>query len=217
MSLLTSSPAIPTLGDLLVRLGGVSPDRVRFYPLPGTATEEDVVEIEAHEDRLCELVEGVLVEKPPGFQESCLAVIIITMLNNFVMPRKLGLVTGEAGMMRLFPNLVRIPDVAFISYQRLPGGRVPREPIPAVVPDLAVEVLSQGNTVREMRRKRGEYFQAGVRLLWEVDPAKRQVNVYTGPEQMVLLKEGQVLDGGEVLEGFELAVDALFADVGEPE
>jgi Uma2 family endonuclease len=213
MSLLTSSPTIPTLGDLLDRLGGVSPDRVRFYPLPGTATEQDVVEIEAHEDRLCELVEGVLVEKPMGFQESLLAGIILTLLNNFVMPRKLGLVTGEAGMMRLFPNLVRIPDVAFISYQRLPGGRVPREPIPAVVPDLVVEVLSKSNTVREMQRKRQEYFQAGVRLLWEVNPADRSVSVYSGAEQVDVLKEGEVLDGADVLPGFTLPLEALFAEL----
>ena len=60
MTLLVSSPEICTLADLLDRLGGVPPERVRFYPLPGTATEEDVVAIDAHEDRLCELVDGVL-------------------------------------------------------------------------------------------------------------------------------------------------------------
>jgi hypothetical protein len=65
-SLLKSSPDIPTLADLLDRLGGVSADRVRYYPLPGTATVADVIEIHAREKRLCELVDGVLVEKPMG-------------------------------------------------------------------------------------------------------------------------------------------------------
>ena len=153
-TLLTSSPQIPTLADLLSRLGGVSPERVRFYPLPGTATEADVVAIEAGENRLCELVDGVLVEKPMGFRESLVAGWILTALNSFVMPRRLGVVSGSDGLMRLVPGLVRIPDVAFISRERLPGGRIPAEPIPQLVPDLAVEVLSESNTTAEMDRKR---------------------------------------------------------------
>ena len=68
-TLLTSSPSIPTLGDLLERLGGVPAERVRYFPLPGTATVADVVEIRDRERRLCELVGGVLVQKPIGFWE----------------------------------------------------------------------------------------------------------------------------------------------------
>ena len=76
------------------------------------------------------------------------------------------IVVGEAGMMRISQGLVRIPDVSFVSWDRLPEGKVPSEPIPALAPDLAVEVLSQGNTAKEMNRKRREYFEAGVRLVW---------------------------------------------------
>lgn len=208
--MLTSSPDIPTLADLLERLGGVSPQRVRYYPLPGTATEADVVAIEAREKRLCELVDGVLVEKPMGYRESILALWIGTVLNNFVVPRRLGVVTGEAGMMRLFAGLVRIPDVAFASWQRLPGGRVPKEPIPELAPDLAVEVLSESNTNREMARKRREYFDAGVRLVWLVDPNARTVAVFTGPDQFTTLDASQTLDGGDVLPGFTLSLRDLF-------
>jgi hypothetical protein len=163
---LTPSPSIPTLADLLARLGGVAPSRVRYYPSPGTATEADVVEIEARENRLYELIDGVLVEKPIGFPESLVAGFILTALNNHVLPRKLGVVSGADGMMRLFPGLVRIPDVAYVSRQRLPGGRVPTDAVPDLVPDLAVEVLNESNTPAEMERKRREYFQTGVRLVW---------------------------------------------------
>ena len=114
-SILTSVATIETLADLLEQLGGIVPERVRFRPPPGTATEQDVLEVEAHEDRLCELVDGVLVEKAMGWRESLLASVLITLLSNFVRPRNLGLVTGEAGMVRLASGLVRIPDVAFIS------------------------------------------------------------------------------------------------------
>jgi Uma2 family endonuclease len=154
-----------TLADLLAQLGGIAPERVRFRPAPGTATEEDVLAIRhSPERRLCELVDGVLVEKAMGLRESYLAGILLTILWAFVRPRNLGIVTGADGMMRLFPGLVRIPDVALLSWSRLSNRRVPTEPISDITPDLGVEVLSAGNTARELVRKRQEYFAAGVHL-----------------------------------------------------
>lgn len=209
----TSATAIETLADLLEQLGGIDPARVRFRPLPGTATEQDVLDMQAREGRLCELVEQALVEKIMGFRESWLASVLIYVLLSFVKPRDLGLVTGEAGLMRLSPGLVRIPDVAFISWERLPERRFPTGSVPDVVPDLAVEVLSEGNTAGEMARKRHEYFAAGVRLVWLVDPRTRTVDVYTTPDQSTLLHEEQTLDGGTVLPGFTLPLQELFADL----
>lgn len=214
-TLLQSSPSIPTIGELLRRLGGVPPDRVRYYPLPGMASVADVVEIDARENRLCELVEGVLVEKPIGYAESVLAGAILAAIRAFVVPRKLGAVSGPDGLMRLFPDLVRIPDVAYVSRARLPGGRIPREPVPSLVPDLAVEVLSESNTVAEMDKKRQEYFGAGVRLAWFVDPATRTVAVYVATGEPDTLSEDQILDGGDVLPGFTLPLHALFAELDE--
>ena len=202
-----------TIADLLDRLGGIQPARVRLCPAPGTATEVDVAAIEARENRLFELVDGALVEKVMGYRESFIALLIGTALNNFVIPRKLGVVTGADGMMKLFPGLVRIPDVAFVSRARLPGGKVPTAPVPHLVPDLAVEVLSEGNTPGEMSRKRREYFEAGVRLLWLIDPDARSAEVYTpSAPDPVRLTESQSLDGGDVLPGFTLELRPLFAD-----
>src|SRR5205814_960188 len=76
---------------------------------------------ERGEKILCELVDGVLLEKAVGFPESVLAIYLCTVLNTFVLPRKLGLVAGSDGMMQLFPGRVRIPDVSFIRWDRLPG------------------------------------------------------------------------------------------------
>src|SRR5258708_1782921 len=92
-----------TLGDLLVRLGGIAASRVRLSPPPGQATEDDVIRCDARGNRLCELVDGTLVEKAMGFNESLLAGALIALLRGFVIPRNLGLVTGEAGMMRILP------------------------------------------------------------------------------------------------------------------
>jgi Uma2 family endonuclease len=210
---LTSPTAIETLADLLEYLGGIAPQRVRFRPAPGTATEEDVLKIHAREDRLYELIDGVLVEKAAGFRESYLAVALASILWNFVRPRNLGIVTGEAGMMRLAFGLVRIPDVAFISWQRLSGRRIPTEPIPALAPDLAVEILSPSNTPGEMARKRQEYFAAGVQVVWQVDPNTRTVEVYTTPDQSTVLRDTQTLEGGTAVPGFVLPLHELFAEL----
>jgi Uma2 family endonuclease len=146
-----------------------------------------------------------------GFRESFLAIVLGSILWAFVEPRRLGIVTGADGMMRLMAGLVHIPDVAFISWNRLPNRRVPTEPIPALAPELAVEVLSTGNTPGEMARKRQDYFAAGVQLVWQVHPSARTVEVFTAPEQSTVLHEAQILDGGAVLPGFTLPLHELFA------
>jgi Uma2 family endonuclease len=211
---MAAPPAIPeTLADLVEQLGGIPLQRIRFRPLPGTAIEQDVLDVERRENRLCELVDGVLVEKAMGIRESILACALIQVVRAFVQPRNLGLVTGEGGMMRMSSGLVRIPDVAFVSWSRLPGRRIPSAPIPHLAPDLAVEVLSQSNTVKEMDRKLREYFEAGVILVWFVDPRSRTVTVYTAVDQSVVLDETQTLEGGSVLPGFCLPVRELFAEL----
>ena len=212
-TVLEPATSTETMGDLLHRLGDISPDRVRLNPQPGTATEADVLAIDAHEDRLFELIDGVLVEKGVGFWESLLAGAILQALREWVIPRKLGVVVGEAGMMRLFPGTVFIPDVAYVSKGRLPKGR--KSAVPNLAPDIAVEVLSASNTKREMKRKRQDYFKAGTRLVWEFDPQSRTVAVYTSPERRKMLTENQTLDGGNVLPGFTLSLRELFAEIAE--
>jgi Uma2 family endonuclease len=211
--MLQTMETVETLADLLAQLGGIAPARVRFRPPPGVATEKDVLDVQAREGRLCELVDGVLVEKGMGFRESLLAGALIEALRGFVRPRNLGLVTGEAGMVRLASGLVRIPDVAFIAWERLPDRRVPTAPIPGLVPDLAVEVLSESNTEAEMTRKRREYFAAGVRLVWYVDPEMRTVEVYTTPDECTTLHAAHTLEGDTVLPGFALPLRELFAEL----
>ena len=115
-----------TVADLYRRFGPIPFERIRQDPPPGCGTVDDVIRLNDHEDRLYELVDGILVEKTVGLQESIIAVNIATLLNNFVEPRGLGWVAGEGGMIQLDINLVRIPDVSFISLDRVPGGEVPQ-------------------------------------------------------------------------------------------
>ncbi len=209
----TTEGQLQTISNLLDRLGGISPDRVLLRPPPGTATEADVLAIHDKTGRLCELVEGTLVEKACGFRESILAGALASELRAFVRPRNLGIVSGADGPFGLAIGLVRMPDVAYISWDRLPGRRVPEEPIPHIGPDLAVEVLSKSNTRGEMRRKLAEYFEAGTRLAWLIDPESRTVAVYTSPQHAITLTESQSLDGGAVLPGFVLPLRQLFAEL----
>jgi Uma2 family endonuclease len=203
---------VETVADLLKRLGNIPANRVRLHPTPGTATEKDVIEVLNRENLPCELVEGTLVEKAMGYRESEIAGLLITFLNLFVRPRKLGIVTGSDGTVRLFPGLVRIPDVAFASWESLPGRKRPKGPIPPLAPDLAVEVLSKGNTKAEMDRKLKEYFDAGVKLVWLVYPKSRMVRVHTAPDRFKVLTDRQEVTGGAVLPGFTLVVGELFPE-----
>jgi Uma2 family endonuclease len=207
--------ALDNLAELLERLGHVPPERIRLQPPLGTATEADVLAaLEAPRKRICELVDGVLVEKALGYTESILASYLIELLNAFVLGGNLGLVTAPDGTVRLWAGRVRIPDVAFFAWDCMPRRQRPREPIPTLAPDLAVEVLSRSNTPGEMRRKREDYFAAGVRLVWEVDPNARTVHVYTAPDPAAaVLTEADTLDGGAVLIGFRLPLSVLFAEL----
>ena len=164
-----------------------------------------------HEDRLYELVDGILVEKTVGYEESFIAGEILTLLKIFVKRRRLGLVAGEGGMLQFDIDLVRIPDVSFISWERVPGAKVPASnAFPSLVPDLAVEVISQSNTPKEMAEKLREYFDKGVRLVWFVRPKSRVVDVYTAPDRFTRLTASMRLDGGDVLPGFSVPVSELF-------
>lgn len=156
-----SSPL--TIADLLQQLGGIPPSRIRFRPPPGTATEKDLLDIHRRKKRLYELVDGVLVEKVMGYPESSLTAHLIYLLHDFLCQHDLGNLAGADGAVQLMKGLIRIPDISFVSWDRLPGRQIPDKPILGLAPDLAVEVLSPGNTKQEMDRKVREYFLSGVR------------------------------------------------------
>lgn len=204
--------AARTLADLVHRLGDVPLDRIRMHPLPGTATEADVIEASQADDVTYELVDGVLVGKPMAFFESRIAAVLIRILGNYLVQRRIGTVFAPDAQMRLRRGLVRSPDVAFFSAARFPSGRVPQSPIPDVTPDLAVEVLSVSNTRREIDRKRREFFRSGTRMMWIVDPRARTVQVFTSPRSPQTLTEDDLLDGGDVLPGFSVSIRDVFTE-----
>jgi Uma2 family endonuclease len=131
-------------------------------------------------------------------------------LLNFVESNGLGEVfDSSAGyVLSRNPDTVREPDVSFLSKQRLEQQDL--DAFLEGAPDLAVEVLSPGNTAAEMRGKMSEYFAAGCRVVWIVDPLRRSVTVYRSDGNPVLLTEDDTLTEPELLPGFALAVRDVF-------
>ncbi len=200
-----------TWEERLSDLGNIPTSRVRSEPTPGSASVEDVVRLRNTERRLYELVDGTLVEKAMGWQESLLAGVLLQWLNNYLDQHRIGVATGPDGMTRLFGDTVRGPDVAFVAWDRMPGGQIPKEPVPDLVPNFVIEVLRVGNTYGEMSRKRREYFHAGVELLWMVDHRSRTVTVFRAPQDASVFTEGQQLDGCNVLPGWQIDTADLFS------
>jgi Uma2 family endonuclease len=207
-----SPPTALTTADLLARVGDIPLCRIVRNPLP--ATEQDLLDLAGKTDRLYELINGILVEKPMGLPESFLAMVLGGLLGNWVSAHNLGAVLGPDAMMRLAPRLVRLPDVSFARWDRFPNRQVQvNVPIPDLVPDLAVEILSVSNTADEIERKRQEYFGHGTQVVWVIDPRARTVEVFTAPAVSTLLQETGTLTGNPVLPGFTLPLRELFAEL----
>ena len=145
-----------------------------------------------------------------GAMESYLAVHLATLLNLVVRPADLGIVLGEGGTVQLPDGSVRIPDVCFSSWQRVEGSEFGSTPIPRLVPDLAVEVISVSNTPAELQRRLDDYFSAGVRLVWYIDPRKNTICVYQSATSFRELSDGDTLDAGDIIPGFSMDVGEFF-------
>ncbi len=212
-----ASPTDWTIADVQAWLPGFPRDRIRIFPPPGTATDQDVLAAKARNGQICELIDGTLVEKPMATKESMLALVLAQRLLNFLDVNDLGMLTGEAGFLRILPGQIRAPDVSFIRWERLPDRHASKPAIYAAVPDLAVEILSEANTEAEMERKLHEYFQAGVRLVWRIEPKTRTARAYTAVNAWREIGPQGSLSGGEVLPGFDLPLAQLFARVEGPQ
>lgn len=205
-----------TVADLLRDLGDVPPNRILWDPIPGTATEADVIRhTDGDNKRLVELIDGTLVEKAMGAYEGRLSLVIGYFFESFLDTHDLGICFGSDSTLRILPKQVRLPDVSFVSWTKLPGRELPADSIAAIIPDLAVEVLSGSNTRQEMERKRRDYFTGGVRLVWQIDPDAQTAEVFTAVDQVTPIGPEGELDGGDVLPGFKLSLKKLFERAGK--
>ena len=160
-----------------------------------------------------ELIDGEPVEMSPSADESSsVGATILGLLWSHVRPRGLGRLYGSDGGVVLFPDrhTVRVPDVAFVQADRMPQGQA-RKSFPRLAPDLVVEVLSLSDRTSEVVAKLEMYQEAGVRLIWLVDPDAMTVTVIASGKSTRVLQSNDTLDGGDVLPGFTVPVAEIFA------
>ena len=157
-----------------------------------------------------ELDEGELIESPrPAYRHNRVLLNLLFALKSFLNQNPLGEVLLSENLYALSPATRRAPDAAVILGDRqreLAGAKV----IP-VVSDLCAEVLSPSETPRALHRKLKQYFDAGVKEVWLIDPDADEVEVWTGPSlPNRALTKGDLLTSS-LLPGFTLALEDLFA------
>lgn len=173
-----------------------------------TAQEFDNYPFE--EDKRYELDEGQLIEMTrPAYKHNRVTKELLVELEIFLLKNPLGEVLLSENLYALSSNTRRSPDVAVIlgdRHEELENAKV----IP-IVPDIAAEVLSPSETLRTIHRKLKQYFAAGVKEVWLIDPESREVEVWTGPTLPDwALAVGEALTT-PLLPGFSLPLADLFA------
>lgn len=203
-------PSEWTLADVQQLLGDIPLNRIAIQPSLGSATEFDVEQRHSSDGKLFELEYGILVEKAMGWYESIIGILVSHALRTYLDQHDLGQVLGADGLIKILPGVVKIPDVCFISWDRFPSERLPRTPIPTLVPNLVVEVLSETNTADEMQKKLHRYFEAGVQMVWYIDPTTRSAISYSSPSDAVRVLPNECISAGEILPGFTIQLQVLF-------
>jgi len=171
------------------------------------ATEEDLLAM-PEDGRKYELVDGEIRVSPAGDRHSAIALALGARLLAFAKDHRLGHVCGADAGFRLPGGNVRSPDASFVAAGRFPNDRLP-EDWGSLAPDLAVEVLSPGDRPRHVLDKVGEYLEAGVRLVWVIDPRHSRATAYRSLTDVSELAATDVLDGEDVLPGFRCRLDEI--------
>jgi len=160
-----------------------------------------------------ELIRGEVKKMTPaGGKHGAIVVNLTLPLGSFVKSRQLGVVFGaETGFKILSnPDTVRAPDIAFIRTDRIPSSGIP-DSFWEGAPDLAVEVLSPRDTIRDVEEKVADWLSAGVKLVWVIDPKQRVVHVHRPGSKSLTLTERDVLDGKGVVPGFRCGIAEILA------
>ena len=174
-------------------------------------TAEELLRMPARDQRH-ELINGELrTMAPAGYEHGRVTMKLGRLLANFVATHHLGDVLGaETGFkLRTSPDTVRAADVAFVAAARIPPGSQTYG-FWEGGPDLAVEVISPGDTAEEVEAKIDDYLNAGTSIVWIVNPMRRTITVHRKGRDVDVLREGDTLSGDDVIPGFQCAVADAF-------
>ena len=147
---------------------------------------------------------------PTSPRHGRIAARLIARLSVFVESNRLGEVYSfETGfVLEVDPDTVRAPDAAFVSTARIPSQDP--EGYWTLAPDLVAEVLSPGESASEVMAKVRDYLEAGVRLVWVIDPRSKSVTEYRSLKEVQVFTANESLSGQDVLPRFSLQVESLF-------
>lgn len=155
-----------------------------------------------------ELVDGAVVRmRPAGARHGHVNIRLAARLEAYASAAGLGRVYDSSTGFRMPSGNVRSPDVSFVSAGRIDPEERGFAPVP---PDLAVEVLSPSESPRHVADKVAEYLEAGVRLVWVIDPESRTAAAYRSLTRVRTVAERDALDGEDVLPGLRLPLAELF-------
>jgi Uma2 family endonuclease len=168
--------------------------------------------LENPEYRNCELICGEVAPMTPASAgHGRIAARMVLRLAGHVETNRLGTVyTSETGFqIARNPDTVRAPDVAYVRKSRAQSDEAAFFNGP---PDLAVEVVSPNDRLREVMNKVQQWLSAGCSQVWVIDPGNRSVTVYHPDGQAKVLRANDRLAGGDLLPGFEISVEDIFAE-----
>ena len=177
---------------------------VNTSPALLTATDVERISLPG---KVTELVRGQLVvREPPGTRHGAVAATLAYLLSDFVRRRGLGTVFAQDTGFKIAsdPDTVRAPDVAFVARER--AARIPSRGYAEMTPDLLAEILSPDDRPAEVLAKVADWLAAGTRLVWVVDPERREVRVHRQDGSLSVLREHEALDGEDVVSGFSCPV-----------
>jgi Uma2 family endonuclease len=179
-------------------------------PIPPTYTARDLERLSVDGLRY-ELIRGELFEmSPASFQHGTITMRLAARATVYAEDNNLGLcTTSETGfLISSNPDTVLAPDWAFVSNERLSG--VVLEGYLPLAPDLVLETRSPNDTTREVALKVDRWLQAGVKIVWELNPGTAILAVHRLGAASRFLKPSDTLTGEDVLPGFELPLSKLF-------
>lgn len=173
-------------------------------------TERELLKVQqANPACRVELRDGrIIIMSPSGALSEVIAVMLASRLNDWVHPKKLGYILGSNGGFRLPNGDVIAPDVSFVTRERLP--ELPSG-LADAVPNLAVEVKSPSDRIRELEEKLGLLRELGAQITWLIDPDQHTVTVHE-LGQAQFLADGDALQLTALLPGWNMRVHDLWPD-----
>jgi len=203
-----------TVQDLIEHLGGIPAERIRLSPVPGTATEADLIPfIDGPQKWPVELIDGVLVNKAINTRASIMSSWVAHQLGNYGEETELGVVISGTFAFRCGLNTALSPAFSFIPWDNFPGGIVPDESIGTFLPSVVGEVIRTWNTETEIRRKIETYLTAGIEVVWIIDPELRTAQIHDQKNRVVQMDESGFLEATITLPDFRLPLIDVFESV----